>query len=172
MYGAERLGSRILVLGCPGSGKSTFAAKLHRRTQLPLVHLDNIWWNADRTHISRAEFDQKLEALLRNPAWIIDGDYSRTYEVRVAACDTAVFLDLSEAECMDGITRRVGKQRPDIPWAEQTLDPELVALVRDYRKTNRPTVQGLMARYPEKQWLVFQSRAEADAWLAALPARD
>ena len=55
---------KTLVLGCSGSGKSTFAVKLHNVTGLPLFHLDNVWWRPDRTHISRDEFDAKLEELL------------------------------------------------------------------------------------------------------------
>ena len=53
------------MLGCPGSGKSTFAVKLARRTGLPLTHLDSIWWKPDRTHISREEFDARLDAVVR-----------------------------------------------------------------------------------------------------------
>ena len=54
------LGNRIIVLGCSGSGKSTLARELHRLTGLPLIHLDNVWWKEDRTHISREEFDGRL----------------------------------------------------------------------------------------------------------------
>ena len=54
---------KIIVLGCSGSGKSTFAIKLHEKLGLPLYHLDNIWWKDDRTHMSREEFDEKLDAV-------------------------------------------------------------------------------------------------------------
>ena len=157
--------NRILVLGCSGSGKSTFAKKLAARTGLPLIHLDNIWWKADRTHISREEFDLRLAEVLQGEKWIIDGDYSRTYEPRIAACDTVIFLDLDEEECMAGITERVGKARTDIPWTEQTLDPELVEMVRSYRETKRPKLLELFDKYPEKLVIIFTTRAAADAWL-------
>ena len=159
------IGNRVIILGCPGSGKSTFAGALHARTGLPLIHLDNLWWRPDRTHITREAFDRALEALLRGERWIIDGDYSRTYAVRVRACDTIVFLDLPEAECLRGISARVGKTRADMPWVDQTLDPELEDLVRRYRRENRPAVYALLARYPQKQALIFTTRAQADAWL-------
>ena len=161
-------GDKILVLGCSGSGKSVFAGKLREKTGLPLIHLDNIWWRRDRTHISREEFDLRLAALLRGDRWILDGDYSRTYEPRIRACDTVIFLDYGEAVAMEGITGRVGQQRPDIPWTEGTLDPELVDLVRNYQTKNRPRLLALLEQYPEKQKLVFRSREEADAWLAGL----
>lgn len=162
------LGNRILVLGCPGSGKSTFARRLHDCTGLPLIHLDNIWWREDRSHISRAEFDRQLEALLQGARWILDGNYSRTYETRVRACDTVIFLDYSAEVCMSGLTHRIGQSRPDMPWVEQRLDPELVELVRKYPSDNRPLVYALLERYPEKRALVFQTRAQAEKWLATL----
>lgn len=56
---------KIIVLGCSGSGKSTFSRKLQTLTGLPLIHLDNIWWKADRSHITREKFDRALEQILQ-----------------------------------------------------------------------------------------------------------
>ena len=162
---AGKLGGRVLVLGCPGSGKSTFARKLQELTGLPLYHLDNLWWKPDRTHITREEFDRSLAELLTREKWILDGDYSRTYEPRLRACDAVFFLDYPEELCMEGVTCRVGQDRGDIPWTEQRLDPELVRLVRQYRELQRPRLLALFAQYPEKRVVVFRSREEAQAWL-------
>ncbi|WP_196814234.1 NUDIX domain-containing protein [Butyrivibrio sp. LC3010] len=156
---------KVIVLGCSGSGKSTFAIKLHEKLGLPLYHLDNIWWKADKTHVSRDEFDAKLDKLVKLDSWIIDGDYSRTYEKRIAACDTIFFLNYSEDTCMDGISKRVGQTRPDIPWTEEKIDPELVELVRNYEKENRPKLLELFAQYPEKNVITFKTREEADKWI-------
>ncbi len=162
------IGHRILILGCSGSGKSTFARALAARTGLPVVHLDNLWWRADGSHISRDEFDRTLAGLLEGERWILDGDYSRTYEVRLRAADTVVFLDYPEDVCMDGIRRRVGEERPDMPWKESTLDPELVAMVKNFATDNRPVLLSLFQKYPEKQVITFTSREEADRWLSDL----
>jgi len=163
--GQPTLGKRIIVLGCSGSGKSTFSKKLHQITGFPLIHLDNIWWKPDRTHISRTEFDERLQVVLEEEQWILDGDYSRTYEVRFKACDTVIFLDYSLEECMQGITERIGKERTDIPWVENQLDSELVKLVQNYSKENRPSVYALMEKYADKIQLIFHSRREADLWV-------
>ena len=162
------IGNRILILGCPGSGKSTFARALGERTGLPVVHLDNIWWRADGTHISREEFDRALAELLAGEKWIMDGDYSRTYEVRIRASDTLIFLDYPEDVCMAGIIARVGQDRPDMPWTEGTLDPELVAQVQSYRRDNRPAIYALLEKYSEKQAIIFTDRTRADRWLSEL----
>ncbi|MBQ1410147.1 MAG: adenylate kinase [Oscillospiraceae bacterium] len=163
------IGRKILVLGCPGCGKSTFARKLQEKTKIPLIHLDNIWWKPDRTHITREEFDRQLDEILCGDAWIVDGYYHRTVERRLRACDTVVFLDLSEALCMQGITERIGTVRPDMPWTEEMLDPELADLVRKFHTESRPTLLDLLKHYPDKQLLRFSSRAEADTWLDRLP---
>ena len=162
------IGHRILILGCPGSGKSTFARALAARTGLPLIHLDNVWWRADGTHIPREDFDRALGELLEGERWILDGDYNRTYEVRLRAADTVVFLDYPEDVCMDGIRRRVGEERPDMPWKESTLDPELVAQVQNYARDNLPALLSLLQQYPDKRSLIFTSREEAARWLSDL----
>ena len=162
------IGNRILILGCPGSGKSTFARALGERTGLPVVHLDNIWWRADGSHISREEFDRALSELLAGEGWIMDGDYSRTYEVRIRAADTVIFLDYPEETCMAGIVARVGQERPDMPWTESTLDPELVTMVKNFARDNRPAIYALLEKYSEKQAIIFTDRAQADRWLSRI----
>ena len=109
-----------------------------------------------------------LAGLLAGERWIMDGDYSRTYEVRIRACDTAIFLDYPEDVCMAGITARVGQDRPDMPWTEGTLDPELVAQVQSYRRDNRPAIYALLEKYSEKQAIIFTDRAQADRWLSRI----
>lgn len=90
--GADRNMKKVIIIGCPGAGKSYFAKKLHKVTVLPLYHLDMIWHNSDKTHISRTEFDDILGKIFHEEAWILDGDYSRTMEMRMQECDTIIFL--------------------------------------------------------------------------------
>jgi adenylate kinase family enzyme len=120
---------------------------------------------ADRTHISKDEFDARLNEYMQEDSWIIDGDYSRTYEMRIAACDTVIFLDYGEAVCMQGINECVGKVRDDMPWTEAELDPELVEMVQQYEKKNKPMLQNLFRKYPTKEVIIFHNRDEAMNWL-------
>ena len=68
---------KVLILGCPGAGKSTFARKLRDKTGLPLYYLDMIWHKPDRTTITKQEFDAKLSEIIKQEEWIIDGNYGR-----------------------------------------------------------------------------------------------
>ena len=159
------IGNRIAVVGCPGSGKSTFSVKLGKCTGLPVIHLDMIWWLEDRTHISGDAFDRILAEQLKKDRWIIDGNYSRTCEERIQASDTVIFLDLDEETCMRGITERIGRKRDDLPWIETGSDPELEEMVRQYRSVNRPQMYALFDKYPEKQVIVLHSHIEVDSFL-------
>ena len=159
---------KVLVIGCSGAGKSTFARRLRDITGLPLYYLDRLWHKADRTHITREEFDRVLAEWLARPAWIIDGDYSRTLPQRLEACDTVFFLDYPTEVCLDAIVHRVGQVREDIPWVEETLDPEFYQWVSDFARDERPLILSALAGCAHSPEVVtFRSRAEADAWLAA-----
>ena len=69
---------RVLVLGCPGSGKSTFSRKLRDKTGLPLYHLDLFYHNEDRTTVDSEVFDERLRGVLALDEYILDGNYLRT----------------------------------------------------------------------------------------------
>lgn len=160
---------KVIVIGSPGAGKSTFARKLAERTGLPLYYLDMLWHKPDQTHISREEFDEQLAQMIRRDRWIIDGDYSRTLEVRLAACDTVYFLDYPLEICLAGAEARVGKKREDMPWVETEFDPEFRQWIVDFHKDQLPGIYDLLVKYGKnKTVVVFKSRAEADAYLQSM----
>jgi len=158
---------RVIVIGCSGSGKSVFSRSFANLTELPLYHLDTIWWREDGSHIERSEFDARLSEILKKDEWIIDGNYSRTMEQRIAACDTVVFFDLPTDVCIDGIRARKGKLRDDMPWknAPEDDDAEFMEFVRNYRETNRPQVMSLLDKYSDKNTIIFKSREESESYL-------
>ena len=157
---------KVIVLGCPGAGKSTFARKLRELTGLPLHYLDQIWHKPDRTTVSREEFDEKLGQILARDEWIIDGNYKRTVERRIAACDTAFLLDYPVEVCLAGAAARAGQPREDMPWIETELRPDLAEYIRDFAATQLPHDYELLERYGQgREIVIFHSREEADAWL-------
>ena len=82
---------KMIVIGCPGSGKSTFSKVLRKRTGIPLFHLDRMFWNADRTTVEESVFYERLWKAMQNNEWIIDGNYASTMELRLQNCDTVIF---------------------------------------------------------------------------------
>ena len=160
---------KIIVIGCPGSGKSTLSKELHRRTGLPLYHLDMMCWNADRTRVEKEVFLERLSAVLEEDEWIIDGNYQSTMDLRMQECDTVIFLDYPLDVCLAGILERRGKPRSDMPWVEpKQYDEEFIEFIKNYNFKSRPQVIKLLDAYSYKNILIFKNRNEANNFLSQL----
>ena len=156
---------KVIVIGCPGSGKSTFARALHNKTGIPLYHLDMMYWNADKTTVEKSVFLERLSVVLEKDEWIIDGNYGSTMELRMAACDTVIFLDYPLEVCLDGIKERRRKPRSDMPWIETEEDAEFIEFIKSYNEQQKPKVLELLEKYRDKNIIIFKSREQADAFL-------
>ena len=157
---------KVIVIGCPGSGKSTFSKALHKATDLPLFHLDMLYWNTDQTTVEKAVFLERLSNILPKDKWIIDGNYSSTMELRMQACDTIIFLDYPVELCLEGIRQRKGKMRSDMPWIEPDKeDREFIEFVKNFHTQSRPQILQLLSKFTDKAQFVFHNREEAKAFL-------
>ena len=157
---------KIIVIGCPGSGKSTFSRALHEITDIPLYHLDMMFWNSNRTTVEKSVFLDRLSEILQKESWIIDGNYGSTMEKRLERCDTVFFLDYPTDICLGGIAERRGKARSDMPWIENAVDEEFIEFIKKYNTDSRPKVIELLEKYSEKTIVIFKSREDADLYLA------
>lgn len=161
--------NKVIVIGCPGAGKTTFADKLNKITGLPLYHLDAIWHKPDKTHIPREEFDKRIWDIFSADKWIIDGNYKRTIETRLKQCDTVFLFDLPVEICLQGASERIGKGRYDLPWIETELDLEFRRFIEDFPDDTLPYIYELLDKYKEgRQVVIFRSREEADEYLNSL----
>ena len=156
---------KVIVIGCPGSGKSTVSRALHNKTGIPLYHLDMMYWNADKTTVEKSVFLERLSAVFEKDEWIIDGNYGSTMELRMAACDTVIFLDYPLDVCLDGIRERRGKPRSDMPWIETEEDAEFTEFIKNYNEQQKPKVLELLKKYGDKNIVILGSREESNAFL-------
>ena len=86
-------------------------------------------------------------------------------ELRIAACDTVIFLDYPPDLCLDGIRERRGKQRSDMPWIETEEDAEFIEFVKSYNKKQMPTVLALLEKYNTKDIIILKNREQAADFL-------
>lgn len=157
---------RIMIIGSPGAGKSTFARRLRDITGLPLYYLDMLWHKPDKTTVSKQEFDTKLEEIVMRDRWIIDGNYNRTLELRLKYCDTVFLLDYPLDVCLLGAESRIGTEREDLPWQETEFDEEFKQFILDFPRESLPRIYELVEQYRGKRHIViFKSREEAENYL-------
>ncbi len=166
---------RILVIGTGGSGKTTVARRLAQRTGLPLIHLDALYWRSGWQPTPADEWRATVQSLISRDAWIIDGNYGGTLDVRLAACDTVVFLDLPRLVCLWRVLKRqvrhLGQVRPELaPGCRERLSWEFIWWIWTYPSRRRGEVlKRLAALDQEKRVAILRSSAAIDAFLASVP---
>ncbi len=164
---------RILIIGCPGAGKTTLALALKEKLGLPLVHLDQLWWKGNWENVTREEFDSRLAMALNMDRWIIDGNYSRTIEMRLQRCDTIIYLDFDRWQCLWGMFQRVicnyGKHRPDMGGnCKERFDPEFVKWIWNFNDQNRVRNYTWIAQAKHAKAIVLKNRKEIKRFLETL----
>ena len=109
------LGRRVIVTGFAGSGKSTLSRALAAKTGLPLIYLDLEFWQPGWVAPSEDEWREKQREVLAGDAWIADGNYHETLDLRLERADTVVFLDLPWWLCSARALRRGFEMWGELP---------------------------------------------------------
>jgi adenylate kinase family enzyme len=143
---------RVLVIGCPGAGKTTLARKLAERSRLPLVHLDFHYWRPGWQLPDSKEWRAQVIALADAPTWIMDGNYSNTYDIRMPRADTLVWLDYPRWICMRRVLLRTltgyGRTRPDLPEScPERFDIPFFRYVWGFPDKHRPRIVNGIERF-------------------------
>ncbi len=168
---------RVLIIGSGGAGKSTFAARLAGMTGLPLIHLDTLYWRPGWDPTPNDEWRDLVASLVRGPAWIMDGNYGGTLDIRIPAADTIVFLDWSRVLCMWGVIKR--RMRSNGPSPSRAVGcPERLTLdflwwIWTYPARRRPEILRRLGEVSrEKTVIVLRRRRELDELVASLRPDD
>ena len=165
---------RVLIIGCPGAGKTTLARQLGVRFHLPVVHLDSIFWSPGNwEHLNQEDFDQELMAELEKPRWIIEGNYDRTLQLRLAYCDTVIWLDYGPVTCMWGWFKRMicnwGKVRPDMaPGCVEAFEWEFAKFIWNFSKENREKYDRIFNENTQVEAIVLKNRSMVRQFLKEL----
>lgn len=139
---------------------------------LPVVHMDNLYWNEDKTSISFDELNKKLLPYLQNEEWIVDGNYHDTLKLRLEYATDVFFLKMPREQCIEGILERIDQPRDDIPWVETKKDAvELIEWTIDYEERTKADEEALLKEYPNVKVHIIKNRDDADKFLEKLKKR-
>jgi adenylate kinase family enzyme len=162
---------RVVVLGSGGSGKSRLAVELGRRTGLPVVHLDRIFWSPGWKERAADEAERELRAAVAEDEWILDGNFlDRLGSERLERADTVVFLDLPRRTCLRRVLwRRVrNEQRPDLPvGCRESFDADFYRWIWRFPAADRRQILDLLERIDADVHRLRSSR-DVRRYLAAL----
>jgi adenylate kinase family enzyme len=162
---------KIFVIGSGGAGKSTFAQRLGRILKLEVIHLDAHYWSSGWVEMPKDKWRTRVEELLKRDSWIIDGNYGGTLDIRLAACDGVIFLDVPRLTCLGRVLKRVAlyrkESRPDMAaGCPEKVNLEFIKYIWDYpRKRRRAVVEKLKSYSQTKAVTILRSQAEIESFL-------
>lgn len=161
---------RIVIIGCGGAGKSTLARQLGEKLDIPVVHLDKLFWRPGWVQVSKEEFDKLHREALAREKWIMDGNFDRTMAERITRSDTVIYLDFSRFACLMGVLKRVfttyGKVRPDMgEGCPERIDWEFLKWVWDFNKNKREKNYRLLNEAEGKETIVLKNRRAVKKFL-------
>jgi adenylate kinase family enzyme len=164
---------RIVVIGSGGSGKSTFSRQLGGGLGIEVIHLDAMFWRPGWAPTPKDEWAERVRELCERDSWIMDGNFGGTRELRFAACDTIIFLDMPRRLCLYRVIKRFikyrGGNRPDMAaGCNEKLDLEFLAWVWNYPKKGRINALADLERCRDKHVVILRSKREADTFLKSL----
>lgn len=151
---------RISIVGSGGAGKSTFAHQLEAILHLPVIHLDSLYWQPGWVETPEDKWHELLQQIVQQDSWIIDGNYSGTFDMRFAVADTIIFLDFSRLLCLyRAVKRRIqytGKTRPDMaPGCPERIDLKFLLWIWNYPENGRVRVLKKIEQYREGRQIVI-----------------
>lgn len=164
------MGRRIMVIGSPGSGKSTFSRKLAEVTGIPLIHLDKEFWNDGWVETPKEQWRKKQIDLISGDEWIVDGNYGGTIDVRLGKADTIICFKLSRVVCLFSYFKRVvtnfNKIRSDMPeGCYEKVDFEFMKYIWNFPKMSGQRNLNRIQQIKDKQIVIFNSRREANEYI-------
>jgi adenylate kinase family enzyme len=163
--------NKVCIVGCGGSGKSTFAGKLGEATGLPVYYLDVYFWQAGWVERKKEEWHSILHNLLAKDQWIMDGNFNNTQDIRFEKADTIILLDLPRYRCMINALKRlyIYRRKKRIDMADgcyEKIDYEFYKWIWEYKKKHGvQTMRRLEKLQGEKEIVVLRSYKEMEEFL-------
>jgi adenylate kinase family enzyme len=163
---------RVVILGCSGTGKSTLAQQLGRRLGLPVVHLDVLYWRPGWQEPDTTGFRQRTAAAIAGDAWISEGNYRETFDIRLPRADIVIILEAPRWLRLMRVMRRViiSTRGPDLPeGCPEHWDWKHLTVIWCFDRVTWPQIEAARLAYGHYVPVIrLRSRREVTKFLASL----
>lgn len=162
---------KIMIIGSAGAGKSTLARKLEEITKIEAIHMDTLFWTKDWIPVSQEELFQKVEKIIERDSWIIDGNYSKSIDIRFDSADAIIFLDAPLWLCLYRVIKRriiyANKERPDMAkGCKEKIDWEFIQWIINYHRKKKKKVRSKMNDYADiKKVFIIKNQMDKEKLL-------
>lgn len=164
---------KIVVIGVPGSGKSTFALKLGKKLGLPVLSLDNAVFLSNGDKRDKAEVLQIQQEMMSREGWIIEGCAISSLDMRYPEADLVIDFKFSRWLCIWRVFKRKFFFDPALVESGclPSVNRELLRYIWTFDQQKRKQIDQVRERYPAVQYTVFSTSSQADRWLSSIECR-
>lgn len=164
---------KIIIIGSGGAGKSTLAIRLGKMLNLSVHHLDKYFWQPGWVETERSVFKETQLSILKQPEWIIDGNFDGTLPLRLEYCDTVIMLDYNRIVCFSGFIKRYikykGKSRPTMTQGcDEKFDWSYLKWLWNYKKIKVDIIKKIEAVKESRDVYVFKNRRETEQFVLGI----
>lgn len=161
---------RILIMGIPGAGKSTFTNKLGTRLNREVIHLDKLYYESGWKHIqTKEQWRQTVHELISKDKWILDGNYRGTLDIRLPRASAVILFNFNKLICFYRIFKRALKKEQPFDKAEGNIDKVSASLIKKVIKFPQVNMLEMVNKCRDtKRVFVVNNQAEADKLLEEL----
>ncbi|WP_160679747.1 topology modulation protein [Clostridium sp. C8-1-8] len=167
---------KIIIIGCPGAGKSVLTKKINDFLHYPVLHLDKIYHTSGKSHITRDELVARVSDFARiHEKWIIDGNYISTLEMRVKLADTIIALNIPSEICVANAYKRAeenikqGVIRDDMAEGfDYTVEEEFIEFIKNFEMDTMPRIKDILTSFPDKNIKILSNYREVEEFIDSL----
>ena len=159
--------NRILVIGCPGGGKSTLARMLSVSLDLPYISMDrDFYWLSGWKKRDRSDIDRLISEAVAGEKWIMDGTGLGSFHLRLPRADLVIWLRLPRTVCLwRAVSRTIryrGRNRAEMPeGCPERLTPDMVGYIWNFERHAAPKIKAALHQFgPNVPVLQLKSRRQ------------
>ena len=159
--------NKIIIIGIPGAGKTTFSVELGAMLHIPVHHLDKIFWKQNWTSLKQDEFRKVQNELMGEDRWIIDGNFTKSIDQRIILADTVIYFDFPRSIALWRTLRRYfryfGKVRPNMGGNNvESLKWKSIKFILMYPSND---VRNLLNQHADKKIFIFRNTSDVAVFM-------